>query len=406
MAENVVVPKVSLPRFQPPAPIWPHPERLTEVADLLLSCRQPLIIGGRFGLDPDITAPLTRLVELVGAGYMDDRAIACLSTAHPQNLTGDRKFRSQADVLVCFDVQDLTAAIGGYGSLRSGIMGAGASADGATVVDISLQDYFGNSWTRFGGPTAPLDVQVTADPKLALLELVKIVEARLGSDGETRFKERRAAVAERKSSLVAAQKSTLEARWDETPIALSRVTHEVYSAVEDRDWSLVVRNHRTWTEGYWQFTKAGQYLGGDGGGGVGYGPGAAAGAALGLKGSGKLPVAMIGDGDFMMVPGAIWSACHHRAPLLMVLLNNTSWGNDELHQREIAVHRGRSPQTAHIGQTTRDPQVDLLAVAAGFGAVTFGPVRDPGALAGVLAEAIAQVEAGHVAVVEVITALE
>ncbi len=115
---------------------------------------------------------------------------------------------------------------------------------------------------------------------------------------------------------------------------------------------------------------------------------------------------MLGDGDFMMAPGAVWSACHHRAPLLMILLNNTSWGNDELHQREIAVHRGRSPQTAHIGQTTRDPEVDLLQVAAGFGAATFGPVSDPADFAGVLAQAIARVEQGEVAVVEVTTALE
>src|SRR5690606_21686597 len=95
-AGDVVKPDVRLPRYQPPAPIWPHPERIAEVADMLLACSQPLIIGGRFGLDPQITAPLARLVEITGAGYLEDRAIACMPTAHPQNLTGDRKFRSEA----------------------------------------------------------------------------------------------------------------------------------------------------------------------------------------------------------------------------------------------------------------------------------------------------------------------
>src|SRR5690606_27156216 len=180
----------------------------------------------------------------------EDRAIACMPTKHEQNLTGDRKFRALADVLLCFDVQDLTAAVGGYGSQRSGIMGAGSSADGAKVIDISMNDYFGNSWTRFGGPVAPLDLQVTADPKLALLELLKVVEARLADDKD-RFAERRESVAARKRALVEAQQSALKARWNDTPMPLSRVTHEVYSSLTEKDWSLVVRNHRTWAEGYW-----------------------------------------------------------------------------------------------------------------------------------------------------------
>lgn len=405
-ADNTVVPDPGLARFSAPAPIYPAPDAIARLADLLLASRAPLVIGGRFGLDAEITAPLVELIELAGAGYMDDRAIVCVPTAHPQNISGDRDFRSITDLVICLDVQDLTAATGGYGSERSGIMGAGAGADKATIVDISLNDYFCNSWTRFGGPTPPLDLQITANPKLALLALRDAVRARIADSEKEAIAQRRAALAVRKRELEAKRHARLEKRWNETPIALERVTHEVYQALSDKPWSLVVRNHRTWAEGYWEFGGAGEYLGGDGGGGVGYGPGAAAGAALGLKGSGKLPVALLGDGDFMMTPGAIWSACHHRAPLLMVLLNNTSWGNDELHQREIAVHRGRSPQTAHIGQTTRDPEVDLLKVASGFGAATFGPVRDPGQLADLLAQAIARVEAGEVAVVEIITALE
>ncbi|RDE07854.1 thiamine pyrophosphate-binding protein [Pelagibacterium lacus] len=405
-AGEIARPDAGLPRYQAPAPIHPDPEAIAKLADLMLASRKPLVIGGRFGLDAEITGPLVELIELTGAGYMDDRAIVCVPTGHPQNISGDRGFRSDADLVVCFDVQDLTAATGGYGSQRSGIMGAGAGVEGATIVDISLNDYFGNSWTRFGGPIPPLDLQITADSKLALQALLKALKARAGSADAEPIAERRAALKTRKEALDAKRRAVLEKRWDETPIALERVTHEVHAALTGKPWSLVVRNHRTWAEGYWQFGGAGEYLGGDGGGGVGYGPGAAAGAALGLKGSGRLPVAMLGDGDFMMTPGAVWSACHHGAPLLMILLNNTSWGNDELHQREIATHRGRSSQTAHIGQTTRDPEVDLLKVASGFGAATFGPVSDPAELAGILAQAIARVEAGEVAVVEVITALE
>ena len=394
------------PRYQPPAPVWPHPDAVAAAADALVAAARPLVIGGRFGVERGVSAPLVELVEMLGAAYMDDRCVAGFPSEHPQNINGDRAFRGEADVLLCLDVQDLTLAVGGYGGHRSGIMGVGAGAKDATVIDVSMNDYFGNSWTRFGGPTAPLDLQVMADPRLALDALIEAVRARIGTADTAAIERRRAEIAGRHAALSARRMAVLQKRWAETPMSLERVTHEVYEAVKQDDWVQVVRNHRTWPEGYWPITESGQYLGGDGGGGVGYGPGAAVGAAIGLKDSGKLPVAMIGDGDFMMAPGAIWSGLHHGAPLLMVILNNRSWGNDELHQREIAAHRGRNPGTAHIGQTTRNPEVDLATVARGFGAAAFGPIDDPEALAPALAEAVAVVRGGGMAVVEVITALE
>ena len=43
------------------------------------------------------------------------------------------------------------------------------------------------------------------------------------------------------------------------------------------------------------------------------------GAALALKGSGRLPVAICGDGDYLMGVTALWTAAHYRLPLLMVM---------------------------------------------------------------------------------------
>jgi acetolactate synthase-1/2/3 large subunit len=187
---------------------------------------------------------------------------------------------------------------------------------------------------------------------------------------------------------------------------MQRLTHEVYQAVKNEDWRLVVRNHRSWQDGYWDFPGCGHYLGGDGGGGVGYGPGAAVGAALGLKDTGALPVAIIGDGDFMMSPGAIWTGAHLEAPLVLVIMNNRSWGNDELHQREVALHRGRAVERAHIGQRTDEPAPDLASIARGFGAWAEGPIDDPDKIADAMRTAIFEAKKGKVAVVEVITSLD
>jgi acetolactate synthase-1/2/3 large subunit len=166
-----------------------------------------------------------------------------------------------------------------------------------------------------------------------------------------------------------------------------------------------VRNQSSFLEGIWQFGGAGEYLGHNGGGGVGYGPGAAAGAAIACRDRGQFCVSMVGDGDFVMSAGAIWSAVHNRAPMLLVINNNTTWGNDEKHQMEVAEDRHRPVDNAWIGQRMVEPDINHAMTAKSFGAWSAGPVFDPAELAGVLRQAVAEVEKGAVAVVEVRTQL-
>ena len=105
------------------------------------------------------------------------------------------------------------------------------------------------------------------------------------------------------------------------------------------------------------------YLGQDGGAGIGSGPGMAVGAALALEGSGRLPVAVLGDGDFLMGGTAIWTAAHYRLPLLIVVANNSFFYNDVVHQERIAAQRQRPARNSWIGQAIADPDPDLAAFA-------------------------------------------
>ena len=144
------------------------------------------------------------------------------------------------------------------------------------------------------------------------------------------------------------------------------------------------------------------YLGGDGGGGVGAGPGLAVGAALGLRGTGRLPVAVLGDGDFMMGLTAIWTAVANKIPLLVVVCNNRSYYNDIVHQERMAVVRGRPVERKWIGQTIDEPAPDMATLARGQGAVGIGPVEGRTAMRNALTEAIASVRAGNVCIVDVV----
>jgi len=117
------------------------------------------------------------------------------------------------------------------------------------------------------------------------------------------------------------------------------------------------------------------FLGGDGGAGLGSGPGLAVGAALALKGSGRVPVAVLGDGDFLMGVTALWTAASLRLPLLIIVANNRSYNNDVVHQERVALQRGRPVENKWIGQRLDDPAPDLAGIAKAQGFEGEGPIE-------------------------------
>ncbi|HEY8611190.1 MAG TPA: thiamine pyrophosphate-dependent enzyme, partial [Roseomonas sp.] len=157
-----------------------------------------------------------------------------------------------------------------------------------------------------------------------------------------------------------------------------------------------------WNGAAWPLRHPLDYLGYDGGGGIGSGPGMAVGAALALRDSGstRLPVAVLGDGDTLMGLTALWTAARYRIPMLIVVSNNQSFFNDEVHQEKVARERGRPVENKWIGQAIRDPDPDFPALARGLGVAGFGPAADAASLAAALEQAIAVVDSGMPALVE------
>jgi thiamine pyrophosphate-dependent acetolactate synthase large subunit-like protein len=143
------------------------------------------------------------------------------------------------------------------------------------------------------------------------------------------------------------------------------------------------------------------YLGQDGGAGIGSGPPMAVGAALALEGSGRLPVAVLGDGDFLMGGTAVWTAAHYRLPLLIVVANNSFYYNDVVHQERVAAQRQRPLKNSWIGQAISDPDPDLGAFARSLGFQAGDQVRDRSELPAALAAAVAAARSGQCVLVDV-----
>ena len=389
-------PPAATSRPYPPGPeVSADPAAIDRAADLLTSASFPLLVAGRTGLVPAATALVAGLAEDLGAACHDETSFVTLPTDHPLNLTGDGEVYGDADALLAIDAQDLRA-----------VLAKGAPRQDRRVVDLSVAELRGGSWANIDRTRPIADITLTADACPGLDALARAVRSRLSrEDGSARRGRdaRRTALAERHQELRERQADAVRRAWDDRPISPARLVAEVWAAVKEERWLLTLRNTRSWPEGVWQFSGAGQFLGPSGGAGIGYGPGAMVGGALAAYDRGEFPVAIVGDGDLLMSASALWTAAHYRIPLLAVVHNNRSFLNDEAHQRRVAEARGRPVANAGIGTRLEDPEADLAALARSLGARSEGPIEDPDELAPALARAVKQVHAGHLVVVDVRT---
>ena len=109
---------------------------------------------------------------------------------------------------------------------------------------------------------------------------------------------------------------------------------------------------------------------------------------------------MLGDGDFCMGVTAIWTAVRHRIPLLVLINNNRSYFNDELHQDTVARTRGREVKNRWIGLRMEDPAPDIAKLAEAQGAVGIGPVKTAAEVKAAISKGVAVLKSGGVCVID------
>ena len=179
-----------------------------------------------------------------------------------------------------------------------------------------------------------------------------------------------------------------------SPISTARVHAELWAQIKDSDWALVSEsgNSSGWAFRLWNFEKHYQHLGDAGGAGVGYGAPAAVGGALANKKHGRLSVNIQGDGDFMYAPGVMWTAAHHKIPLLTVMHNNRGYHQEVMHIQTMANRRERGIfDRVGIGTAITAPNIDYAKLAQSMGLYAEGPITNPNDLAPALKRAIAVV---------------
>ncbi len=381
LAAPVTMP--ALERFASPAAADPPADAVANVARALANASKPLFMIGRVSRDEDQFNARVKLAERVGARVITDiKTGAGFPTHHPLHPYPPGLYIGaqagalirDADVIVSFDWIDLA------GSVKQA---CGGEWPRATIVDCSLEPYVHNGWSMDYHALPPADIAILASPDRLVARLLDVVQPCAATPAPLARSEPAPAIDTPRGALISIDDL---ARTTVARLAPHRPSY--------------IRLPLSWPGEHCRFEHPLDYIGFDGGGGIGSGPGMAVGAALALRGSGRFPVAVVGDGDYLMGLTALWTGVHYRVPLLIVVANNQSFFNDELHQERVARMRSRAIENRWIGMRMSDPAIDLATLARAQGAIGIGPVSSADALADALDAAVAHVNAGALCVID------
>ncbi|MBI1964764.1 MAG: thiamine pyrophosphate-binding protein [Betaproteobacteria bacterium] len=372
-------PLPDIARYAAPPPVRPAPELVAAAARLLSGARNPLMLAGRcsrslegwnarVALAERLNLPVLTHIKLAAAFPTDHRLHAAPPGA---SLTPEAaKLVASADVILALDWLDLA------GTLKQA-HGTGPVA--AKVINVSCDAHSHRGWSMDHQGLPPADVYLMCETDAAVPLLLEAAGPRTGG-----------------------AKSYPPAPLPPAPaeaVSMRGIGIALEAATRGSD-VCYTRFPLGWNGAYTHLRHPLDYIGHDGGAGVGSGPGMTVGAGLALKGSGRVPVAIMGDGDFLMGNTAVWTAAHYEIPCLMIVSNNRSFYNDERHQGRMARERGRPEENRWIGQRIGDPDIDIAGLARMQGAAGIGPVTDPAKVQSAIEEGLAAARAGKVCVID------
>ena len=373
---------------------------------MLVAAENPVIAAGRVARTPAGLAHLVELAELLQAPVHDGPQFMLrmnFPTRHPLKNSGSV---ATADLVLGLEMPDffqLTHALTPVN--RFGMDSRPTTQAGAKLATISASELSGKNNYQEAGRYNEVDLAIAADAEATLPAIVEACRRLITAD-------RRRAIDLRGTRLADAARRarslTLEQAawgWDASPISTARLSAELWNQIKSEDWSLVsdVTFISNWPLRMWDFTKHYQFIGWSGAYGIGYGAPAAVGAALANRKHGRLSVNIQCDGDLNYAPAVLWTAAHHRIPLLTIMHNNRAYHQERMFVTDMAARANRDVSRSNIGNELADPFIDYGSLAKAYGVYGQGPIDDPKELGPALTRAIEVVKRGEPALVDVLT---
>ena len=386
--------KLRVPKLTMPSPPQGDSRAVAEVAKLLVAAENPVIMADRAVRSADGMKLLVELAETVQAPVISGK----FPSRHPLSLAGGRGLIAGADLIIGMDVQDFWGALNNYRDQQERTSRP-ITKPGAKFVSITSGDLFIKSNYQDFERFTEVDIALAADPEATLPSLIEACKRLLTPDRKRAFEDRGKKLAAAHQQGLERARTDATYAWDASPISTARMAAEIWDQIKNKDWSLVNGG----ASRLWNIDKHYRTIPGGGAAGVGYGAPASVGAALANKKYGRLSVSIQADGDLMYAPGVLWTAAHHRIPLLSVMHNNRAYHQEVMHIQRMANRHQRGITNADIGTRLQDPNIDFAAMARSMGLHGEGPITDPKDLGPAIRRALEAVERGEPALVDVVT---
>ena len=390
-----------IPKLVPSIPAQGDAGALAEAARLLVNAKSPVILADRAARTQNGVKRLVELAEALNVPVVDlggrmnfpSRHYLCHNDAR-------RALVRDADVVLLLEVYDPWGQFNSVGDPHKDYRRL-AKAD-VKIISISMSDVYIRSNYQDFQRFMPVDLPIVGDVEATLPVLTEAVKRAMTADRKLALEARTPKLRETQLKLIATAKEEAAIGWDLSPISTARMAMETWNAIKDEPWSLAVSDRIPWARRLWPTTEYYQMLGGSGGQGVGYGAPAAVGAALANRDRGRFTVTFQPDGDLMYAPGVLWTAAHHKIPLLMVMHNNRAYHQEVMHLQRMAALHDRRPDQADIGNVINNPDIDYAKLAQAHGVWGEGPITDPAKLGAALKRAVAVVKSGAPALLDVV----
>jgi acetolactate synthase-1/2/3 large subunit len=386
--------QLRIPRLTLSSPPAGDAAAVSDAAKWLVAAENPVLLADRAVRTAAGMKLLVELAELLQAPVVGGK----FPSRHPLNQAGGRGLIGNADVIAALEVPDLWGALNSMRDQLHRSIQHIAKAN-AKVISISAGDLDLRANYQYFQRYPEADLAIAADAEATLPYLIEACRKLITPDRRRAFEERGKRLAAAHAQALERARTEASYGWDSSPISTSRLSAELWDQIKDKDWSLVTGG----ASRLWNVDKHYQTIAGGGAAGVGYGAPASVGAALANRKYGRLSVAIQNDGDLMYAPGALWTAAHHRVPLLSVMHNNRAYHQEVMHIQRMANRHQRGITNAGIGTTITDPNIDYATLARSMGVHGEGPVTDPKDLGPAIRRALEVVAKGEPALVDVVT---
>ncbi len=387
--------KLHIPKYTASGPPAGDSASVAAVAKLLVNAENPVIFADRCVRTEAGQALLVELAETLQAPVVGGK----FPNHHPLSQAGGRALIANADLIVGLEVPDLWGTVN---TVRDQLHRSTQTFIKPTtkVVSISALELGMKSNYQYFQRYPETEISIVADAEATLPYLIEACKRLITADRKRAFEDRGKKLAAAHEQGMQRARDEATYGWDSSPISLARLQAELYEIIRTKDWSLVGGG----ASRLWNIDKVYRTAGGGGAAGVGYTAPGSVGGALANRKHGRLSVAIQTDGDLMYAPGALWTAAHHRIPLLSVMHNNRAYHQEVMHIQRMANRHQRGIENAGIGTTITDPDIDFATMVRGMGVHGEGPITEAKDLGPAIRRALDAVErTGGPALVDVVT---